>query len=131
MRFPEDTVSRPHNAQPRLAAARPAPQGPVSPELDDVVASVLHRLRTPLTAIKGWNELLLRWTQEAPTDEVRDYALRTRAAILDMQSAIDEIAAEGVHRSSSGTPSDQAHSVGRRLVREDVRSPIRRAPPSP
>ena len=78
-------------------------------ELESRIASVLHRLRTPLTAIKGWNELARR----ARPEERSTYLDQTASAIIVMQSAIDEIAEPDRSGSADpdASPKRQAESV--------------------
>jgi signal transduction histidine kinase len=98
--------------------------GGAPPELDALIASVLHRLRTPLTAIKGWNELALRRAHQQPDRELEACLTRVRDAVIVMQRAIDEIAAEGQARRDASGASDGLSALGDR--REEVSRPAPR-----
>ena len=91
-----------------------------APRRDDVIASVVERLRTPLTALKGWNELARRRLCTGQTDEVDALLARAAEAIIDMQKAIDVVAAEGRARSAFGPA-----RVGQEATSEDVSAPVR------
>ncbi len=112
-------ADRTSDARGRRRGTQPA----VPAELDIVISSVLHRLRTPLTAIKGWNELLTRRVHQASRDEMRQLLLETHAAIIGMQSAIDEIAAEGLARSTSIADPATLSTGSKELNRQDVQPP--------
>lgn len=94
------------------------------PELDVLIGSVLHRLRTPLTAIKGWTELAHRDAREEDSAaNLLPYLARTRRAVTEMQEAIDTIAAEGRARLRSRPAGHKLLEAKHTARREDVVPP--------
>ena len=82
----------------------------------------MHRLRTPLTSIKGWTALAERRAASgASAAEVRAYLVQTMQAVRDMNSAIDAIAAEA-HAANALQPLDEGEQ---RHHSEEVRTPSR------
>lgn len=97
---------------------------PPPPDVEELIASVVDGLRTPLTAIKGWNQLARRRLKDgANPEDVDNLLARTSQAVIDMQRVIDLVAAQGrrrtMHLSSSPAPNIQPAAGARR---EDVRS---------
>ena len=85
----------------------------VADELESRIASVLHRLRTPLTAIKGWTHISRKANPETPAAELAAYLDQTMCAVNRMQEAIDVIEAEG----RAWHQRDRASRFATRIVR--------------
>lgn len=98
----------------------------VPAELDEAIGLVLERLRTPLTAIKGWNQLARRQLRRgAAAGDVEPLLARTSQAVVDMQEAIDMIAAE--HRTGSRLPTTSPKTkLDEKTHREPVSPPAAR-----
>jgi K+-sensing histidine kinase KdpD len=60
---------------------------------DDDLRTLVHDLRTPLTLLEGFSDLLVRRGEELPAAQRDEYVQRIAAAAREMRELID--AAEG------------------------------------
>jgi K+-sensing histidine kinase KdpD len=60
---------------------------------DDDLRTLVHDLRTPLTLVEGFSDLLVRRGEELPAAQRDEYVQRIAAAAREMRELID--AAEG------------------------------------
>ena len=86
-------------------------------ELDELIALVLHRLRTPLTAVKGWTQIARRGAEAGvPSEQLMPQLDEVLHAAIVLQHEIDALAAEALVRRD-------ARDLNRpRKVREPVQS---------
>ena len=56
---------------------------------NDELRALVHDLRTPLTIVLGFSDLLVRRGAELGADERDDYARRIAAAAGEMQTRLD------------------------------------------
>ena len=57
----------------------------------DELQTLVHDLRTPLTLVEGFSDLLLRRGDELPAPERDEYVQRIAAAAREMRELLDAI----------------------------------------
>ncbi|HEX6511327.1 MAG TPA: hypothetical protein VF157_03445 [Chloroflexota bacterium] len=102
-------------------------------EPDDAIGLVLHRLRTPLTALKGWAEIAHRDARSGTPskDLIPALELIVRSS-LQLQREIDVLAAEARARldippSTSERRREPVQALERTRRPAEQTSPLRRA----
>jgi signal transduction histidine kinase len=56
---------------------------------DDELQTLVHDLRTPLTIVEGFSDLLVRRGTELPAAERDEYVQRIAAAVHEMRELLD------------------------------------------
>ena len=83
---------------------------------DDELRTLVHDLRTPLTLVEGFSDLLVRRGDDLPAPERDEYVRRIADAAREMRELLDRVGALG---------------AGGRALGADARRACRPAPPSP
>jgi signal transduction histidine kinase len=86
-----------------------SPEQPRRPdEFDERIVLLLHRLRTPLTTMKGWAEMAERQASTGiPAASLLPHLGHVLESIRQLQGEIDALAAE-VHARAEATPHQPA-----------------------
>jgi K+-sensing histidine kinase KdpD len=56
---------------------------------DDELRTLVHDLRTPLTLVEGFSDLLVRRGEDLPASERDEYVQRIAAAAREMRELLD------------------------------------------
>jgi signal transduction histidine kinase len=66
---------------------------------DDRLVAIVHDLRTPLTIVQGFADLLARRGATLSEDERSEYVARIAAAAAEMKEILDDERAQRLHAS--------------------------------
>lgn len=58
---------------------------------DDELRTLVHDLRTPLTLVEGFSDLLVRRADDLPAPERDDYVRRIADAAREMRELLDRV----------------------------------------
>ena len=58
---------------------------------DDELRSLVHDLRTPLTLVEGFSDLLVRRAEDLPASERDEYVRRIADAAREMRELLDRV----------------------------------------
>ena len=58
---------------------------------DDELRTLVHDLRTPLTLVEGFSDLLVRRADDLPASERDDYVRRIADAAREMRELLDRV----------------------------------------
>ncbi|MGZ4271294.1 MAG: histidine kinase dimerization/phospho-acceptor domain-containing protein [Solirubrobacteraceae bacterium] len=61
------------------------------PDDDDELRALVHDLRTPLTLVEGFSDLLVRRAEDLPASERDEYVRRIADAAREMRELLDRV----------------------------------------